>query len=141
MKFKVKEWANKPRKIPPYLKSAINQIQDDKIEKVIVKKSPFDGIDLEKAENNAKEHHRKVNAIMDKMALEEKFQKNFDEKFGGFIIVDDVSMLSLSDRQNAVDRWHVKAWIDQWVMNNGDLNENFVSNANSFLESQFKRQL
>ena len=35
----ISEWANTPRKIPPYLESAINQIQDDKIEKVIVKKN------------------------------------------------------------------------------------------------------
>ncbi len=137
----VKEWANIPRKIPPYLESTINQIQDDKIEKVIVKKSPFDGIDLEKSENDAKEHHRKVNAIMDKMSFEEKFKTEFNARFGGLAIVDDISEHTSINLHNMVDSKQVKAWIDQWISNHGDLDDNFKRNANSFLESQFKRQL
>ena len=31
----VKEWANKPRTIPPYLKSIINQIENEKAERVV----------------------------------------------------------------------------------------------------------
>ncbi len=42
-------WANTHRKIPPYLKNAIDQIQDDKVERVIVKKGRHPESDFEKA--------------------------------------------------------------------------------------------
>ena len=39
----IKEWAKENGETPPYLKSAIDQIQDDKIERVVIKKGRSPG--------------------------------------------------------------------------------------------------
>lgn len=71
--------------------------------------------------------------------LEEKFQKDFDERFGGMMIVEDISTLSHPMRNNAVDRWHIRTWIDQWILNNADLDNDFKRAVDAFLEKQFNR--
>ncbi len=191
LSMSITEWVEKNREIPPYLKSSIEQIQDDEIKKVIVKKDRTrlydlivhgESFELKKADgtierinpgnishlptiktgvqcgnsdhiqryiiyeskNNPTEEGEFTNRYLSvpytesKAYLEQKFQKDFDNQFGGMAIVEDILSLSLSMRNNAVDRWHIKTWIDQWLLNHGDLDNKFKRNADAILESQFK---
>lgn len=70
---------------------------------------------------------------------EEKFQKDFDERFGGCLIVDDVSYLPLVSINQAVDRRVIRAWVDHWIFENSDLDDDFKRTADAFLENQFNQ--
>lgn len=71
--------------------------------------------------------------------LEKKFQKDFDERFGGLVIVDDETAMKANMLRTTCSRRQIRIWIDQWISRNADLDDDFKRTADAFLEKQFKR--
>jgi hypothetical protein len=69
--------------------------------------------------------------------LEEKFAHDFDARFGGCAIIEENRPFCHQNRTCSKNQ--IRAWIDQWISENGDLTNEFKLKANAFLENQFKR--
>ena len=71
--------------------------------------------------------------------LEQKFTNDFDSRFGGCVIISDELNIPFSIQNRTCSKNQVRLWIDQWISENGDLNNDFKLNANVFLKLQFKK--
>ena len=69
---------------------------------------------------------------------EEKFIHDFDNRFGGYAIISDESTMPFSSLNRTCSKNQVRLWVDQWVSENVDLNNDFKRNANVFFKNQFK---
>ena len=70
---------------------------------------------------------------------EEKFIHDFGNRFGGCAMISDESNIPFSVINRTCSKNQIRLWIDQWISENGDLNNDFKLSANVFLKNQFEK--
>jgi hypothetical protein len=70
---------------------------------------------------------------------EERFTRDFGNRFGGCAMVNDDTTIPVSTYFNTCSKKQITEWIDQWISENSDLTNEFKLKCNVFLENQFKR--